>query len=81
MRNAELFVNFQARRANIRFRPTGEKAKPEYVHTLNGSALATSRIMVSILEHYQEPDGGLRIPDVLRGYLNGLERIEPTPDK
>jgi seryl-tRNA synthetase len=73
-------TDYQARRANIRFRPSGEKkAKPEFVHTLNGSALATSRIMVSILEHYQEPDGGLKVPDVLKPYMKGLERIDPVP--
>ena len=69
-------TDYQARRANIRFRP-GPKAKPQFVHTLNGSALATSRIMVSILEHYQTENGGLEIPDVLRAYMNGQEFIQP----
>ena len=69
-------TDYQARRANIRYRP-GEQKKPEFVHSLNGSALATSRTMVSILEHYQEADGGLRIPEVLRPYMGNQERIEP----
>lgn len=69
-------TDYQARRAGIRYRPEGRK-KPEFLHTLNGSALATSRVMVSILEHYQEVDGGLRIPGVLKPYMGGQERIEP----
>jgi seryl-tRNA synthetase len=60
------FENFQARRANIRYKePNG---KPEFVHTLNGSGLATSRLMVAILEHYQTEDGHIRVPEVLRPY-------------
>ncbi len=70
-------TDYQARRAGIRYRPEGRK-KPEFLHTLNGSALATSRVMVSILEHYQEADGGLRIPEVLKPYMGGQERIEPS---
>jgi seryl-tRNA synthetase len=62
------FEDFQARRANIRFRRE-PKAKPEYVHTLNGSGLATSRLMVAFLETYQQPDGTIRIPEVLHPYL------------
>lgn len=69
-------TDYQARRANIRYRPKDGK-KPEFVHSLNGSALATSRTMVSILEHYQESDGGLRIPNVLKPYMQGQDRIEP----
>lgn len=60
------FENFQARRANIRFK--GANGKPEFVHTLNGSGLATSRLMVAILEHYQTEDGRISVPDVLRPY-------------
>jgi seryl-tRNA synthetase len=60
------FEAFQARRANIRFREQG--GKPEFVHTLNGSGLATSRLMVAILEHYQTEDGHISVPDVLRPY-------------
>ena len=61
------FEDYQARRANIRFKPDG-KSKPEFVHTLNGSGLATSRLMVSLLEHYQTPEGNIRVPDVLQHY-------------
>ncbi len=61
------FENFQARRANIRYRPESAK-KPEFVHTLNGSGLATSRLMVSILENYQTDDGKITVPEVLQKY-------------
>ena len=63
------FENFQARRANIRFRNEGTK-KPEFVHTLNGSGLATSRLMVSILENYQTPEGKIIVPKVLQKYTS-----------
>jgi len=66
------FEDFQARRANIRFRRE-KGAKPEFVHTLNGSGLATSRLMVSILENYQTDEGTVVVPRVLRPYLNGLD--------
>jgi seryl-tRNA synthetase len=68
------FEDFQARRANIRFRRDA-KAKPEFVHTLNGSGLAIGRTVAAILENYQQADGSIRIPDVLRPYMNGLESI------
>jgi seryl-tRNA synthetase len=68
------FEDFQARRANIRFRRDA-KAKPEFVHTLNGSGLAIGRTVAAILENYQQADGSVRIPDVLRSYMNGLESI------
>ena len=68
------FENFQARRANIRFRNETTK-KPEFVHTLNGSGLATSRLMVSILENNQTPEGKIIIPKVLQKYT-GFEIIE-----
>jgi len=61
------FEDYQARRSNIRFKPGG-KGKPEFVHTLNGSGLATSRLMVSLLEHYQTADGKVMVPEVLRPY-------------
>jgi seryl-tRNA synthetase len=61
------FEDYQARRSNIRFKPDG-KSKPEFVHTLNGSGLATSRLMVSLLEHYQTADGKVIVPEVLRPY-------------
>jgi seryl-tRNA synthetase (EC 6.1.1.11) len=63
------FDNFQARRANIRFRNETTK-KPEFVHTLNGSGLATSRLMVSILENYQTPEGKIIVPKVLQKYTH-----------
>jgi seryl-tRNA synthetase len=59
---------FQARRANIRYRPA-PGAKPEYVHTLNGSGLALPRTVIAILENYQQPDGSVVIPEVLRPYM------------
>jgi seryl-tRNA synthetase len=62
------FEDFQARRANIRWRPEGQKSKPEFVHTLNGSGLATSRLMVAILENYQTPEGKIIVPAVLQPY-------------
>ena len=62
------FVDFQARRANIRYRPSpGDK--PRFVYTLNGSGLAFPRVIAAILEHYQQPDGSVTVPDVLRPYL------------
>ena len=64
------FEAFQARRANIRYRPAGAK-KSEYVHTINGSGLAVGRTYVAILENYQQPDGTIRIPEVLVPYMNG----------
>lgn len=68
------FRDFQARRAGIRFRPE-EGAKPEFVHTLNGSGLAVGRTLVAILENYQQADGSVLVPEALRPYLGGLERI------
>ncbi|MCJ7645145.1 MAG: serine--tRNA ligase, partial [Candidatus Aminicenantes bacterium] len=68
------FEDFQARRANIRFRPA-PKAKPEFVHTLNGSGLAVGRTVSAVLENYQQADGSVLIPEALRPYMDGLERI------
>ena len=68
-------TDYQARRSQIRFRRKDEK--PELVHTLNGSALATSRLMVSLLENNQQEDGSVLIPTVLQKYLNGLKEIRP----
>lgn len=68
------FEDYQARRMNIRFRPDG-KSKPEFVHTLNGSGLATSRLMVSLLEHNQTPEGAVVVPEVLRPYT-GFDLID-----
>ena len=64
------FESFQARRANIKYKPEGAK-KSEFVHTLNGSALAVGRTYLAILENYQQADGSVRIPDVLQPYMNG----------
>lgn len=69
------FEDFQARRAKIRYRLSG-KSKTEYVHTLNGSGLAVGRTLVAILENYQQADGSVIIPEALRPYMNGVERIE-----
>jgi seryl-tRNA synthetase len=68
------YESFQARRAQIRFRRSGG-AKPEYVHTLNGSGLAVGRTWIAVLENYQQPDGSVVIPEALRPYMNGMERI------
>jgi seryl-tRNA synthetase len=69
------FETYQARRANIRYRPEG-KNKTEFVHTLNGSGLAVGRTWVAIVENYQQADGSVVIPEALRGYI-GAERITP----
>lgn len=71
------FEDFQARRANIRFR-RGPKEKPEFVHTLNGSGLAVGRTTSAVLENYQNADGSVTIPKVLRPYMRGLEKIGPA---
>ncbi len=68
------FEDFQARRGNIRYKPKGGK-KTEFVHTLNGSGLAVGRTVVAILENFQQPDGSVVIPEVLRPYMGGAERI------
>ncbi|HEV7821887.1 MAG TPA: serine--tRNA ligase [Burkholderiales bacterium] len=67
------FEAFQARRMQARFR--GEKGKPELVHTLNGSALAVGRTLVAVLENYQNADGSVTVPAVLRSYMGGVEKI------
>jgi seryl-tRNA synthetase len=72
------FGDFQARRATIRFRED-EKSKPEFVHTLNGSGLAVGRTVVAILENCQQADGSVMVPEVLRPYMGGLEKITGTP--
>jgi len=66
--SCSVFTDFQARRANIRFRPTAG-GKPQFVHTLNGSALAFSRIIACLLEHYQQPDGSVLLPEALHPYV------------
>lgn len=72
------FRDFQARRANIRYRPA-EGAKPQYVHTLNGSGLALPRTLIAIMENYQAPDGTIIVPEVLRPYLGGQAVIGTQP--
>jgi seryl-tRNA synthetase len=67
---------FQARRANIKFRPGGS-GKVEFVHTLNGSGLAVGRTLIAVLENYQQKDGSVVVPEALRPFMNGLEVIEP----
>jgi seryl-tRNA synthetase len=67
------YTDFQARRANIRYRP-GHGEKPRFVHTLNGSALAFPRVIAALLEHYQQPDGSVLVPEPLRGML-GSDRL------
>jgi seryl-tRNA synthetase len=67
-------TDFQARRSSIRFRPE-PKAKPRFVHTLNGSGLAVGRTMIAIVENYQQADGSVLIPEALRPYMDGLEKI------
>jgi seryl-tRNA synthetase len=69
------FEAFQARRANIRYKPAGPKARNEFVHTLNGSGLAVGRTWLAIVENYQQADGSVIIPEALRPYMGGLERI------
>ncbi len=69
------FDAFQARRANIRYRPAGPKAKPEFVHTINGSGLAVGRTWLAVLENYQQADGSVEIPRVLRPYMGGMDKI------
>jgi seryl-tRNA synthetase len=65
---------FQARRANIKFRPEGT-GKADFAHTLNGSGLAVGRTLIAILENYQQEDGSVVIPDALRPFMGGLEVI------
>jgi seryl-tRNA synthetase len=72
------FVDFQARRANLRYRPA-EGGRPQFLHTLNGSGLALPRTMIAIIENYQQEDGTFLIPPVLRPYMGGQESIGKQP--
>jgi seryl-tRNA synthetase len=72
------FLDFQARRANLRYRPAGG-GKPQFLHTLNGSGLALPRTMIAIIENYQREDGTFTVPPVLRPYLGGQEVIGKAP--
>jgi seryl-tRNA synthetase len=75
------FSDYQARRANLRYKGRGPDGTPakgtEILHTLNGSALAVPRVWAAIIENYREPDGSVRVPEVLAPYMRGIERIEP----
>ncbi len=68
------FKAFQARRANIRYRPA-DGGRPEFAHTLNGSGLALPRVLIAVLENYQQEDGSVAVPEVLRPYMGGIEVI------
>lgn len=70
------FEDFQARRADIRYKPAGQK-KSAYLHTLNGSGLAVGRTLVAVMEQYQQADGSIRVPEALQPYMGGLKVIEP----
>jgi seryl-tRNA synthetase len=67
---------FQARRMNARYRDAG--GKPAFVHTLNGSGLAVGRTLVALLENYQNANGSVEVPEALRPWAGGLERLEPA---
>ena len=67
--------DFQARRMKARYRPKSGKGNA-YVHTLNGSGLAIGRTLIAIMENYQEEDGSIVVPEALRSYMGGLEKIE-----
>lgn len=71
-------TDYQSRRSNIRFKRSSD-GKPEFVHTLNGSGLATSRLMVALLENNQNADGSINIPSVLQPYLSGISKLVPNP--
>ena len=77
------FSDYQARRGNIRFKRHDADGKAikgtEFVHTLNGSALAVPRVWAAIVENYRNPDGSVTVPEVLRPYMRGIERIDPPP--
>jgi seryl-tRNA synthetase len=79
------FSDYQARRGNIRFKRHDADGKAlkgtEFVHTLNGSALAVPRVWAAIIENYRNEDGSVTVPDVLRPYMRGIERIEPRPPR
>jgi len=69
-------TDYQARNLSIRYRK--KDGGNEFVHTLNGTAVATSRAIIAILENYQDKDGSVQIPEVLRPYMGGIEKISPT---
>ena len=67
--------DFQARRLNLRYRPEGPKANPQFCFTLNNTAIACPRVLISLLELYQQTDGSVIVPEVLRPYMHGIEHI------
>jgi len=69
--------DFQARRMNARFRTRGEKGT-RFVHTLNGSGIAVGRTLIAVMENYQQADGSIAVPEALRPFMGGLERVEPV---
>lgn len=69
-------TDFQARRMNARYRP-GDDGRPRFVHTLNGSGVAVGRALIAVLENYQQADGSILVPEALRPWMGGLERLEP----
>jgi seryl-tRNA synthetase len=76
--SASRFHDYQARRLDMRYRAADGKV--HFCHTLNNTVIASPRILIALLENYQEPDGSVVVPEALRPYLNGLERIEaPRP--
>jgi seryl-tRNA synthetase len=66
--------DFQARRMNSRYRPKNAK-DTSFIHTLNGSGVAVGRALIAVLENYQEEDGSVRVPEVLKPYMGGIDRI------
>ncbi|WP_419827339.1 serine--tRNA ligase [Sphingomonas sp.] len=71
-------TDFQARRMDARYRPTGEKKGTRFVHTLNGSGVAVGRALVAVIENYQTADGAVRVPDALLSYTRGMDVLEPA---
>jgi len=67
-------ADFQARRMNARYR--GKDNKPQFVHTLNGSGVAVGRALIAVMETYQQEDGSILVPDVLKPYMGGMTKIE-----
>ncbi|HSM18852.1 MAG TPA: aminoacyl--tRNA ligase-related protein, partial [Hyphomicrobiales bacterium] len=75
--SCSLCGEFQARRMQARYRPA-DGGRVNYVHTLNGSGLAVGRTLIAVLENYQQSDGSVMVPDVLRPYMGGIDRIGPA---
>jgi seryl-tRNA synthetase len=73
--SCSICTDFQARRMNARYRPSGGKG-PRFVHTLNGSGVAVGRALIAVMENYQNEDGSVTVPDALAPYMGGLKRIE-----